>query len=56
VSFFGDGGRSASPFFPFFFGDFDLLPGLPALLSSFFPLSAFVFSCFKENFWQLLKD
>jgi hypothetical protein len=44
VSFFGDGGRSASPFFPFFFGDLDLFPGLSALLSPFFPLADFAFS------------
>ena len=40
VSFFGDGGRSAS-FFPFFFpGDFDRFPA-DGLRPDFFPLSSF---------------
>ena len=41
VSFFGDGGKSAS-FLPFFFpGDFDRFPA-DGLLPDFFPLSSFL--------------
>ena len=41
VSFFGDGGMSAS-FLPFFFpGDFDRLPA-EGLLPDFFPFSSFL--------------
>jgi len=40
VSFFGDGGKSAS-FLPFFFpGDFDRFPA-DGLLPDFFPFSSF---------------
>ena len=52
VSFFGDGGRSAS-FFPFFFpGDFERFPA-DGLRPDFFPLSSF-FSSFR-SFGSLLK-
>lgn len=44
VSFFGEGAGSGSPFFPFLFGDLDLLPGLVALLSGFLFAESFNFS------------